>query len=596
MSAPKTIVNAETSLLSYLLYKGQFEVPWHQRSYDWKKEEVRELLEDIDEAIQAKRECYFLGAVMLVKKPDAHAMWEINDGQQRMVTFSLMCARLARRFTKGEDPVREGYALRVPFVLDQHHTMTLDDTAAMTPRLCPPKDNQAHYYPLIRGGDIGTNGKLTMACQVIDNHFDGMDLAQAQRFFDFVRNKLEVACLYVPRSIDPNAVFETLNARGKSLEALDLIRNYLYSYFGEEGDEARKNTVHQRLESLQQQLSRKAPDYVRCFFQSRYGFIPSTRLYRETKKRISAEHTALLPTDAADSFVYDLAREISRSERVQLFHQITDPSEEDELVRRFLTHSGEQQNPRNLYASLMELKVYKVAQPIVFALLDRYVLANQSQKREVAKVVHRKMRLLSSFVMRTASVTRKFEPSDFERGFSELARRLMSADASAGAIEAISMADALRDADELGVFDDQTFIQKLTTVSFSDKAKARRFLLGLAHYQQPGSTTFNDQHYTLEHILPASSVHLRWWPNFDEDTHRVYATRIGNLALLSRDDNKPGAVYNQSFAKKQDIYGQSTIELTRQVAERADWSPDEIKRRQKRLAELAARVWALPSA
>ena len=42
-----------------------------------------------------------------------------------------------------------------------------------------------------------------------------MELEQAQRFFDFIMNRLEVACLHVPRSIDPNAVFETLNARGR---------------------------------------------------------------------------------------------------------------------------------------------------------------------------------------------------------------------------------------------------------------------------------------------------------------------------------------------------------------------------------------------
>ena len=126
MTDPRATVSAEASVLSYLLYRGQFEVPWHQRYYDWTTEEVQQLLEDIDEAIRAERRCYFLGAVMLVERPNAPATWEINDGQQRIVTFSLMCARLSRIFSNGEDARREALALRVLFLLDENHTQTLE--------------------------------------------------------------------------------------------------------------------------------------------------------------------------------------------------------------------------------------------------------------------------------------------------------------------------------------------------------------------------------------------------------------------------------------------------------------------------------------
>ena len=111
---------------------------------------------------------------------------KVNDGQQRMVTFSLMCARLARTFTNGADARREALALRVLFLLDENHTQTLEGAGSMTPRLSPPKDDQSRYNSLIRGDDIGTNGKLTAAWQVIDSHFAGMELEQARRVFDFV--------------------------------------------------------------------------------------------------------------------------------------------------------------------------------------------------------------------------------------------------------------------------------------------------------------------------------------------------------------------------------------------------------------------------
>ena len=242
----------------------------------------------------------------------------------------------------------------------------------MTPRLSPSKDDESRYNSLIRGDDIGTNGKLTAAWQVIDNHFAGMKLEQVRKFFDFVLNKLEVACLHVPRSIDPNAVFETLNARGRPLDDLDLIRNHLYSFFGEEEDGARKQTVHENLESIRGHLRyvARTAEYMRCFFQCRYGPISSKRLYRETKKHISDEYRALPPGSAVDSFVYGLVGDLSSRDRVELFHQITVPREDDEPVYRFLIDSGQRRNSRNLYVFLVELKRYTVAQPIVFALLD----------------------------------------------------------------------------------------------------------------------------------------------------------------------------------------------------------------------------------
>ena len=87
---------------------------------------MQALLQDIDEAVEEQRDCYFLGSIMLVNTDSCN--WEINDGQQRMVTVSLICASFCRRFAREvRDTRREGLALRVLFELDANHTQTLDD-------------------------------------------------------------------------------------------------------------------------------------------------------------------------------------------------------------------------------------------------------------------------------------------------------------------------------------------------------------------------------------------------------------------------------------------------------------------------------------
>ena len=591
----RTVVGAEASVLSYLFYTGKFEVPWHQRYYDWTKEHVSELLYDLDEAFRENRNCYFLGAVMLVKK--ANGIWEINDGQQRMVTFSLICARLARIFRDEVDTRREALALRIFFDLDENHTYDLSEADELTPRLSPPRNDKTNYNLLIRDKDVSTNGKLTTAWVEIDKHFLAMDPDKAKKFFDFIINKLEVACLFVPKELDPSSVFETLNARGKPLGDLDLIRNYFYSFFSGAEEESRRDTVHENLERVRTQLREersqtKALEYMRCYLQCKYGFLPKDRLYREMKGKIKVDCNQFSPSSSVDC-VFNLVEDISRKDRVEVFHAISSPSENGSLIEHFLRDSRQSSSLRNLFIFLCELKTYTVTQPIVFALLNRYVQENNiRQKKGMARFVHNRLKLLTSFVMRTTLVATKFEPSRFESAFSALAQKIMST----ASLDSISFAGVLRDVDDYGVFDNSNFIEKMEQTTIRHQTKAKRFLLGLAYHQQPDDIAIiNERRYTVEHILPESDTHLSGWSNFDQRAHADNIYSIGNLTLLGSADNKPGTAFNGSFSEKKDIYRDSIISLTQEISKIPDWSIDEIQKRQKRLAKLAAKVWELPN-
>ncbi|MYD60705.1 MAG: DUF262 domain-containing protein [Gemmatimonadetes bacterium] len=590
-----TVVDAKASVLSYLFYTGKFEVPWHQRYYDWTKEHVSELLYDLDEAFRENRNCYFLGAVMLVKK--ANGIWEINDGQQRMVTFSLICARLARIFRDEVDTRREALALRIFFDLDENHTRDLSEADELTPRLSPPRNDKTNYNLLIRDKDVSTNGKLTTAWGEIDKHFLAMDPDKAKKFFDFIINKLEVACLFVPKELDPSSVFETLNARGKPLGDLDLIRNYFYSFFSGAEEESRRDTVHDSLERVRAQLREersqtKALEYMRCYLQCKYGFLPKDRLYREMKGKIKVDCNQFSPSNSAD-YVFNLVEDISSKDRVEVFHAISSPSENGSLIEHFLRDSSQSGSLQNLFIFLCELKTYTVTQPIVFAFLNRYVQENNIRKKKgMARFVHNRLKLLTSFVMRTTLVATKFEPSRFESAFSALAQKIMSA----AALDSIPFACVLRDVDDYGVFDNSNFIEKMEQTTIRHQTKAKRFLLGLAYHQQPDDIAIiNERRYTVEHILPESATHLSGWSNFDQRVHADNIYRIGNLTLLGSADNKPGPAFNGSFSEKKDIYRNSIISLTQEISEIPDWSIEEIQKRQKQLAKLAARVWELPN-
>ena len=168
-----TVITSNAKFFSDLFHMVRFDVPWHQRYYDWPKDDVRALLHDVGDALKEKRDCYFLGAIMLVEIEPGR--WEINDGQQRMVTISLISAALCRRFVrKVKGSQREGLALRMLFDLAANSTWTLDDAERYPPRISPPENDSARYLQMIRGNTIGTNGLLTAAWAKIERYFWGL--------------------------------------------------------------------------------------------------------------------------------------------------------------------------------------------------------------------------------------------------------------------------------------------------------------------------------------------------------------------------------------------------------------------------------------
>ena len=589
-----TVIESRSVTFFRLFCEGRFRVPWHQRRYDWKPDHVQELLRDLDEAFSADRQCYFLGMVIFVESAEsAPRQWHINDGQQRMVTLSLICACLRRLFTDHSDSLSEHRALRILFDVDESSTDVLENIDRQSSRIIPPSDDKIVYNQMIRGRSIGANGKLTLAWRQIEAFVLGMGIGKAQQFFSFLCQKLELACLYIPDSVDPNSVYETINCRGKRLDDLDLIRNHLYSYFNADDDEERRRAVNRNLdEKIYEHLRDNArfTDYARCYFQSRHGFLKKSTFYRETRDHIRSgaerhERTGKTRSD----YVFSLIDDLSRREQIELFRTVAEPNRKDSFVEEFTRSSGQAAAKRNAFTFLKELQTYKVAQPLLFALLMRYVNETEAaHRRNLAKWIHVRLKHITSFVMRTAFVAPKFEPSHFESEFSNLAQRVMSS----RNLRDVDVDGCLRGCDDHGIISDKKFKAKMCQIEMRDAKKIKRFLFGVNCHVQTDSDLVRESRCTIEHVLPKAQHHWANWHGFQNENPDEWIHRIGNLTLLGRQDNKPSDADNQDFAAKKSICSRSAISITRDIGTCDGWSPREIEKRQKQLAGHAARVWS----
>ena len=70
----------------------RFRIPSFQRAYIWRPEHVLQLIDDIGEASRTPDVPYFLGSLILVR--DGESAYQVIDGQQRLVSLSIVVAAL----------------------------------------------------------------------------------------------------------------------------------------------------------------------------------------------------------------------------------------------------------------------------------------------------------------------------------------------------------------------------------------------------------------------------------------------------------------------------------------------------------------------
>ena len=68
-----------------------FVIPVYQRNYDWKKEQCKQLYDDLVSMIRNKYKTHFFGTIVSIYNDDArNREYLIIDGQQRTTTISLL--------------------------------------------------------------------------------------------------------------------------------------------------------------------------------------------------------------------------------------------------------------------------------------------------------------------------------------------------------------------------------------------------------------------------------------------------------------------------------------------------------------------------
>ena len=247
------------SLRSIFQGATQYVVPIYQRSYVWQYredepekdrlgpfwEDVRQTVErlvdydrllasaDGDAARVAPMAPHFFGAVVVDqphRSPDGVTLYEVIDGQQRLTTAQLLIAASADTCKAAGRP---RHASRLRRLCRQDDDLDLEASEAL--KLCPTRADRSPFLAALSGGSVPA-GPVARAYEFFADQLkrwvaelppDDMD-----RYFNALRDAIAEHLMFVLIELqvgdNPQGIFESLNAQGERLLAIDLVKNQVF--------------------------------------------------------------------------------------------------------------------------------------------------------------------------------------------------------------------------------------------------------------------------------------------------------------------------------------------------------------------------------
>ena len=206
-------------------------VPRFQRDYAWGQQQWEDLWSDIESLPDEKY--HYMGYIVLQKKSDHE--YEIIDGQQRIVTISLLVLAAMRQIKDlsghGTDINENNERLEV---LRNQFIGYKNPVSLRTNNKLSLNRNNGQFYRAIsneldaqnRRGQTYTNKLLFRAFSFFLDKKTGRSGEEIAQFIEAMTSGMIFTKIVVQDELNAYKVFETLNARGVQLSTPDLLKNY----------------------------------------------------------------------------------------------------------------------------------------------------------------------------------------------------------------------------------------------------------------------------------------------------------------------------------------------------------------------------------
>ncbi len=290
-----------------------FIVPDYQREYVWLADgHVQQFLNDIynefDPAKSFKDQSkYFIGSSIIVKRTDSS--FDVVDGQQRLTTIVISLCAIRETLENLTDADIETKDQLIKIINDwlYVYNIALDKK---TPRLILQyPESKTYLTTLIEKKEFTEQvtpsiKKMKDALSAVKQFLKEIEMTDKATLLNFIKYFLINVELVVIKPDDLSSalkIFETINQRGAGLNAMDLVKNLLFSHASEEDFTAIKIIWKDMSNQLDQSGEGDNPlRFLRYFITARYhdGVLREDQLYnwiisKEGKSRIGYQSDPL---------------------------------------------------------------------------------------------------------------------------------------------------------------------------------------------------------------------------------------------------------------------------------------------------------------
>lgn len=590
----------------YDLFNGriQFQVPVYQRAYVWSEAENWALLWDdiadtatryLEDPEAHARHRHFLGPIVLDQEHSAPGGVDprlVIDGQQRLTTLQILIAAAATAAREhGADDVAtelaELTANRGRAAEGQHRF-----------KVWPSRRDRGAFLATIENGAdetavSGIPGAWRFFRDSIETWITDDGDASAEQQIERIRtlqtcleSLLYVVSINLDESDNAQVIFETLNARGTGLGALDLVKNAIFLQAERQG--ARAEQLHDQ----GWEPTFEADDY----------WLEETRQGREKRARadwflmhwLATELGQVVRADKLfDTFRKDILHGPIARPMTELIPRLC---EDARIMRSF--DDFDAGTPEQLFFSRLETLDTTTMFPVALFLFRTQALTPERRRRALAA--------LESWLVRRAIL--RLTPKNYNRTLASLLKALR--DSPERADETII--DVLRSSEaDTAVWpsdeDIRSRLENGAMYNYVRQDRVRMLLEGCElDTRDPAKTEpiALPAGLSIEHALPQSwNEHWPVAPGDDEaaEIREAHVNRLGNLTLVTQPlnsalSNSPWAGEDGLPSKRKELAKRSVLLINQQLCEHEEWNEDLIDHRGAELAERITHIWPGPDA
>lgn len=200
-----------------LLNEDSYAIPLYQRNFSWTYDEIEQLLNDVADAFQEKRDNYYIGTLVVNEE---NGLFKIIDGQQRTTALNLIALVL-----KNEFDFNKLEAVNLTFPARRKSNENIQKLF-INEKISEDDENE-----LTRGYRHAKDALKKVL---------GERQLEPQPFVDYLFNKVIIFRSILPKDLDLNLYFERFNSRGEQLEAHEILKAQMMAKFGIDQEMAQK--------------------------------------------------------------------------------------------------------------------------------------------------------------------------------------------------------------------------------------------------------------------------------------------------------------------------------------------------------------------